>query len=118
MPTKEELLSGFIQELRRGTILLPVLSKLQRPAYGYELIADLARGGVRIEANTLYPLLRRLEGQGLLEASWSLDAAKPRKYYAATLLGLELLRDMKAHWQRAVLSLQTILEEDLPHDQP
>ncbi|MDR3085473.1 MAG: PadR family transcriptional regulator [Christensenellaceae bacterium] len=116
MPTKEELLSGFIQELRRGTILLLVLSKLQKPAYGYELIADLARGGVRVEANTLYPLLRRLEGQGLLSASWSLDAAKPRKYYSATPLGLELLRDMKAHWQSTALRLQTILEEDLPNE--
>ena len=66
---KDDLVSGFLLELRRGMVILCVLAKLRRPAYGYQLITDLAETGLPVEANTLYPLLRRLEGQGLLESS-------------------------------------------------
>ena len=108
----DELVSGFLLELRRGTVILCVLAKLRRPAYGYQLITDLADTGIPVEANTLYPLLRRLEAQGLLESTWNTEGAKPRKYYAATAFGLETLSALKGHWQTAAQNLNTILEEE------
>lgn len=110
---KGELISGFLQEMRRGTVILCVLAKLQQPAYGYNLVADLARRGFAIEANTLYPLLRRLEGQGLLQSAWNTDAAKPRKYYSTTDFGRDVLVELKAHWHNAVQSMNKILEDDV-----
>lgn len=108
---KDELVSGFLLELRRGTVILCVLAKLKEPTYGYSLIADLSDTGIAIEANTLYPLLRRLEGQGLLESSWNTEGAKPRKYYATTAFGKEVLSALKSHWQSAVQSMNKILED-------
>jgi len=109
---KDEIVSGFLLELRRGTVILCVLAKLRKPAYGYSLIAELADGGVAIEANTLYPLLRRLEGQGLLESSWNTEGAKPRKYYATTAFGLEVLHTLEQHWQTTMQTMNNILEEE------
>lgn len=107
---KKELISGFVLELRRGTVVLCVLAKLQEPTYGYNLIAELANSGIAIEANTLYPLLRRLEGQSLLASAWNTEGAKPRKYYTATDLGKEILLEMKQHWHANVNSIQKLLE--------
>ena len=108
---KEELVSGFLLELRRGMVILCVLAKLKKPTYGYNLIADLSDTGIAIEANTLYPLLRRLENQGLLESSWNTEGAKPRKYYVTTTLGRDVLTVLKKHWQNTAQSMNRILEE-------
>jgi len=108
----EEIVSGFVLELRRGTVILCVLAKLKDPTYGYSLIAELAQTGVAIEANTLYPLLRRLEGQGLLESAWNTEGAKPRKYYATTAFGREVLAELKKHWRAAAESMNALLEEE------
>jgi len=110
----DELVSGFLLELRRGTVILCVLAKLRRPTYGYQLITELADTGMPVEANTLYPLLRRLEAQGLLESSWNTEGAKPRKYYAATPFGLEVLDALKGHWQTTMQNMNAILEEEEP----
>ena len=107
-----EIVSGFLLELRRGTVILCVLAKLRRPAYGYQLITDLAETGMPVEANTLYPLLRRLEAQGLLESTWNTEGAKPRKYYAATPFGLEALETLKGHWQTTAQNMNAILEQE------
>ena len=109
---KEEFVSGFILELRRGTIILCVLGKLKKPTYGYHLISILSNSGVAVEANTLYPLLRRLESQGLLQSVWHTDTAKPRKYYQTTELGNEILEILKKHWYSTVNSMSIILEEE------
>ena len=109
---KEELLSSFILELRRGTVILCVLSKLQKPTYGYNLIGKLAGTGVSVEANTLYPLLRRLEIQGLLQSTWDTDSAKPRKYYSLTEFGREILSALRHHWHKTVQSMNKLLEDD------
>ena len=107
---KNEVISNFLLELRRGTVILCVLSKLKEPTYGYSLISDLAGTGFAIEANTLYPLLRRLEGQGLLESSWNTEGAKPRKYYATTDFGKEVLAELAKHWQTTIQSMDELLE--------
>ncbi|MCL2372715.1 MAG: PadR family transcriptional regulator [Defluviitaleaceae bacterium] len=109
---KDEILSGLLQEMRRGTIILCVLAKLRQAAYGYNLVTELAETGMPVEANTLYPLLRRLESQGLLSSHWNTtDGAKPRKYYATTDLGKEILAEMVNHWWQAMQNVKNILED-------
>ncbi|NTV78605.1 MAG: PadR family transcriptional regulator, partial [Clostridiales bacterium] len=70
---KNDIISGMIMELRRGTIVLCVLSQLEKPMYGYSLVSALSDSGIAVEANTLYPLLRRLESQGMLESKWETE---------------------------------------------
>ena len=77
----DEIVSGLILEFRRGTLIMVVLAQLNKPMYGYSLIKELEGKGISIEGNTLYPLLRRLESQGLLKSEWETDETKPRKYY-------------------------------------
>ena len=108
--SKKELIANFSQELRRGTVILCVLANLKEPTYGYSLIEKLSTTGVSIEANTLYPLLRRLEGQGLLVSTWNTEGAKPRKYYTLTDFGKEVLAELKKHWQSTVQGTNKILE--------
>ena len=66
----DEIVSGLILEFRRGTLIMVVLAQLNKPMYGYSLIKELEGKGISIEGNTLYPLLRRLESQGLLKSEW------------------------------------------------
>ncbi|SRR5690606_4142107 len=81
---------GHLQELRRGTIVLASLMLLRTPGYGYGLLEQLASAGFPTDANTLYPLLRRLEKQGCLESEWNTDEARPRKFYRTSEAGLRL----------------------------
>jgi len=107
---KEEILSSLLQEMRRGTIILCVLAKLRQSAYGYNLVTELSETGMPIEANTLYPLLRRLESQGLLASHWNTtDGAKPRKYYATTDFGKEILAELISHWWQAMQNVKNIV---------
>lgn len=69
------------REVRRGVLVLAVLSRLSTPHCGYALRQALAEGGMRIEEGALYPLLRRLESQGLLAGEWNAETAPPRRYY-------------------------------------
>ncbi|MGL4606327.1 MAG: PadR family transcriptional regulator [Eubacteriaceae bacterium] len=108
---KEEVISGLIMELRRGTIVLSVLSQLNTPMYGYHLVRTLSEHGLNVEANTLYPLLRRLENQGLLESTWETGGSKPRKYYSTTEMGKEVYGELKEHWNASVKSVRGLLEE-------
>jgi len=105
-----DIISGFLLEIRRGTVVLCVLAKLRQPTYGYNLIGELAETGIPIEANTLYPLLRRLESQGLLASSWNTEGTKPRKYYVITELGADVLRALVKHWRTITTNLDEILE--------
>jgi len=81
---------GHLQELRRGTIVLASLMLLRTPGYGYGLLQQLSSAGFPTDANTLYPLLRRLEKQGCLESDWNTDEARPRKFYRTSEAGLRL----------------------------
>ena len=92
------------------SLVLCVLAKLKEPVYGYSLMTDLANTGVIIEANTLYPLLRRLEEQRLLKSEWNTNAAKPRKYYSVTPFGAQLLDELKDIWKTTVKNMDRILE--------
>ena len=113
---KRELLAGLVLELRRGTIVLCVLSQLKVPMYGYHLIHTLQQSGIVVEANTLYPLLRRLESQGLLRSTWETAGSKPRKYYSTTEEGNAVFSALKNQWNQTVQGVNRLLKEE-PHDE-
>lgn len=105
-----EIVAGLVLELRRGTLILLVLSQLRKSMYGYHLVKKLNEHGIPMDANTLYPLMRRLEGQGLLQSRWDTGEAKPRKYYEITELGLEVLEKTKAHYTAFTKNVDSLLE--------
>lgn len=86
-------------ELRRGVLVLAVLSQLRERQYGYSLRQALADGGLPIEEGTLYPLLRRLEGQGLLLSEWDTGTAPPRRYYRLAAEGERALAELAEAWR-------------------
>ncbi len=94
-----EFLTTHRQELRRGTVVLACLLALREPGYGYGLLDALAAAGVPVEANTLYPLLRRLETQGLLTSEWDTSEARPRKFYRTSPDGLAMARELQTEWE-------------------
>lgn len=87
-----------LMELRRGTIVLACLQLLRHAGYGYGLLEDLARHGFAIDANTLYPLLRRLEKQGYLTSEWNTEETRPRKFYLTSAAGLRLADALTTQW--------------------
>ncbi len=97
-------------ELRRGAIVLAVLSQLREERYGYSLKKSLSDGGLEIEEGTLYPLLRRLEGQGLLKSRWRVEDSRPRRYYQMSSKGEKLLRELTADWQAMSRALGRLLK--------
>ena len=91
MDVDEDILRTHRQELRRGTVVLASLLALrQAPGYGYALLERLADGGFAVDANTLYPLLRRLEEQGRLTSEWDTGGSRPRKCYATSGAGSDV----------------------------
>ena len=109
----EETVSGLILELRRGTLILLVLSQLRRPMYGYSLVKKLNDHQIPMDANTMYPLMRRLESQGLLESQWDTGESKPRKYYKITENGLEVLEKTRIYWNTFSQNVNALLEGDV-----
>lgn len=106
----EDTVAGLVLELRRGTLILLVLSQLQEPMYGYSLVKKLNDNAIPMDANTLYPLMRRLEGQGLLKSQWDTAESKPRKYYQITEDGLDVLEKTKAYWKTFSAQVDLLLE--------
>lgn len=99
-------------ELRRGVVVLATLSQLRTPRYGYELRQALAEQGMPIEEGTLYPLLRRLEAQGLLKSDWKTDSGSPRRYYTLSAEGRRLLGRLVQTWQGMNEAMDRLLKED------
>jgi PadR family transcriptional regulator len=99
-------------ELRRGVVVLAALSQLRTARYGYELRQALAGEGMPIEEGTLYPLLRRLEAQGLLKSEWKIEDGSPRRYYALNADGRRLLRKLTQSWQGMNEAMARLLRED------
>jgi DNA-binding PadR family transcriptional regulator len=96
-------------ELKRGIFQIAVLSLLSEPRYGYQIGRVLSDHGLAVEEGTLYPLLRRMEEQGLLESWWVTEQARPRKYYRTTDDGRDCLRALVEIWGRVDASLRRIL---------
>ena len=105
-----ENLENMVQELRRGMLVLAVLSQLGKQQYGYALLKLLADRGMEIDQGTLYPLLRRLESQGLLESNWNVEAGRPRRYYVISSEGRKLLPRLKAEWAGMVTAMDGMLK--------
>ena len=91
---------SFVQELRRGVIILAVLSQLYEEQYGYSLMKCLEDQGMQIDQGTLYPLLRRLEEQELLKSTWQVETSRPRRYYLLSDLGKEVVKEMTDEWSK------------------
>lgn len=106
----DEALAKLENELRRGTLVLAVLSRLTRPQYGYSLRQALAERGMTIEEGTLYPLLRRLESQGLLASEWRIEDGPPRRYYRLNDAGEALLVRLTTSWSSLVATMTGFLE--------
>ena len=100
------------QELRRGILVLATLSQLREPKYGYALIDELSRQGLDIEQGTLYPLLRRLEDQGLLESEWNVDGSRPRRYYRISPTGDEVLTRLITEWEQLTGVIERLVDEE------
>jgi len=103
-----ELLTSHSQEVRRGSVVVASLLMLRTPGYGYGLLEALAGAGITVDANTLYPLLRRLEKQGLLVSEWNTDESRPRKFYRTSESGAELAATLLAEWTTIGNSLQAM----------
>lgn len=100
------------QDLRKGVLVLAVLSQLGTQQYGYSLRQALAERGMPIEEGTLYPLLRRLEAQGLLVSQWRADDGPPRRYYQLSALGAGLYQDLTSAWGSLASVMSRLLNEE------
>ena len=104
-------IENLISELRRGTLVLSVLSQLQEQQYGYSLKEQLSAHNIEIDQGTLYHLLRRLESQGLLDSEWVLTGSRPRRYYRLNVTGQEVLDTLVHEWQSIVEAINHLLKE-------
>jgi DNA-binding PadR family transcriptional regulator len=107
--TNTDSLENVVLELRRGVIVLAALSQLGTEQYGYSLLKQLSDQGLEVDQGTLYPLLRRLEAQGLLESVWKLEEARPRRYYIISAEGRKLLPKLKREWAGIVSVMSKML---------
>lgn len=98
MSNESGIVESLLLELRRGVVVLSVLSQLNEPKYGYSLMQSLEEKGMLIDAGTLYPLLRRLEKQELLKSEWETSGSKPRKYYCLSDNGKAVYQRLCDEW--------------------
>src|SRR5437879_9819904 len=105
------LLENLRLELRRGCLVLAVLAELRTEQYGYTLRKGLADRGLEVDEGTLYPLLRRLESQGLLVSEWREEDKRNKRFYKISRDGKLVLKQLLAEWRGIGLSLDEILKE-------
>src|ERR1039457_1126830 len=98
-------------ELRRGCLIVAVLAQLRVEHYGYTLRKALADGGLAVDEGTLYPLLRRLETQGLLVSEWREENKRNKRFYRLSPAGEQILNQLHEEWQSINTSLNKILQE-------
>lgn len=107
----EEVLNKLRLELRRGALPLAVLAQLREEHYGYSLRKEIGNKGLDVEEGTLYPLIRRLEKQGLLQSEWREDEKRKKRFYIISAMGEEVLTTLVAEWRLLNKSIDVILEE-------
>jgi PadR family transcriptional regulator PadR len=95
-------------ELRRGCLVVAVLAQLRTESYGYVLRKALTDQGLAIDENTLYPLLRRLESQGLLVSQWREEEKRNKRFYHLSPTGEEVLANLLEEWRQMDLALERI----------
>ena len=111
MQKKPKSFEAHSADLRKGILLLSVLSQLHQPQYGYDLAMIMEAKGIKADTNTLYPLLRRLEAQKWIRALWKTGKGKARKYYLRTPAGDELYHALKTDWLKLNAALIAMLNE-------
>jgi len=99
-------------ELRRGCLIVAVLAQLKTERYGYTLRKALADDGLEIDEGTLYPLLRRLETQGLLASEWREEDKRNKRFYKLSPEGRKILKQLLEEWRSINASLERILHEE------
>jgi PadR family transcriptional regulator, regulatory protein PadR len=104
-------IENVVQELRRGALILAALSQLDDEKYGYALINQLEEHGLEIDQGTLYPLLRRLESQGLLDSKWNVEGSRPRRYYVINKTGKAVLKNLTMEWRSLARSMEKLLSD-------
>ncbi len=109
MTIDADLFESMRLELRRGSLVLAVLACLRTERYGYTLRQALAADGLEMEESTLYPLLRRLESQGLLLSEWREEEKRKKRFYVLSPMGQALLQRLSDEWRGINASLDKIL---------
>jgi PadR family transcriptional regulator PadR len=104
-----EALDKLRAELRRGVIVLAVLAQLREEHYGYSLRKTLADAGIAVEEGTLYPLIRRLEKQGLLASQWRVEANRNKRFYSLSPSGCSALETLGKEWAALNLGVEKLL---------
>ena len=110
MPNDTDIFETLRQELRRGSLILAVLGQLRSEHYGYTLRKALSDLGLEIEEGALYPMLRRLESQGLLASEWREEDKRNKRFYRLSDAGRDTLARLAAEWRSMNTSLDGILE--------
>lgn len=110
--TTDAAMDNLRQELRRGALVLAVLAQLEREHYGYALRKALVEQGMEIDENTLYPLLRRLETQGLLDSQWRETDKRPKRFYRLSGMGKAVVTRLLAQWTELDATLRRITREE------
>ena len=105
----DNLFENLRLELRRGCLTLATLAQLRQEHYGYTLRKALADLGLAIDESTLYPLLRRLETQGLLASQWREEDKRNKRFYRLSPLGEQILAQLLEEWQSLNASIHRIL---------
>lgn len=103
-----EIADKLNSEIRRGSLVLAVLGQLQSEHYGYSLRKSLAEHGLDVEEGTLYPLIRRLEKQGLLESEWREENKRRKRFYRLSPVGQSVYASLLEDWRDLSSSLTTI----------
>jgi PadR family transcriptional regulator PadR len=109
MPVEDDLFEKLRLELRRGSLVLAVLGALKVERYGYTLRKVLADAGLEIEESALYPMLRRLETQGLLTSEWREEDKRNKRFYRLSPDGAAVIAQLAAEWRAINSSLDTLL---------
>jgi DNA-binding PadR family transcriptional regulator len=110
MPTETNNFESLRLELRRGSLILAVLGHLRREHYGYTLRKALGDAGVEIDEGALYPMLRRLESQGLLTSEWREEEKRNKRFYRLSAEGQAVLARLTEEWAFLNVSIIEILK--------
>jgi PadR family transcriptional regulator PadR len=105
----EALPDNLMLEIRRGALVLAVLAALREEQYGYSLKKVLASADLQVDEGTLYPLLRRLESQGMLASRWLIESGRPRRYYKITGPGEATLTALSREWDRLAEAVRRLV---------
>lgn len=112
----EKIIENWSKQIKKGTLELAILSYIEKndeKAYGYDLIKSLTDEGIETDGNTVYPILRRLENNGLIMPTWSTKDNQPKKFYKITEAGQRVLNRMKKEWLKYNDKIKNFIKNEL-----